>query len=135
MILWELLGTYEMHPRTVYPWHERGKQSPSSPCSPLVKDGSMDVDFPVLLGCVSADWVPPGVLSHILREAQDRRRDGPKVRCCPVIPVQSWPKPLGNWLQWLEGEVGLRELKWCTGGVRQRPPLASLIFACAFDEV
>lgn len=53
----------------------------------------MDVSFLELLGWVnvSAEWVSPGVLSHILREAPGQEaRDiwhGPKVMCCLVTPV------------------------------------------------
>lgn len=53
----------------------------------------MDVSFLELLGWVnvSAEWVSPGVLSHILREAPGQEaRDiwhGPKVMCYLVTPV------------------------------------------------
>lgn len=53
----------------------------------------MDVGFLELLGWVnvSAEWVSPGVLSHILREApgQEARAiwHGSKVMCGLVTPV------------------------------------------------
>lgn len=56
----------------------------------------MNVDFPALVGCVSvsAEWVLPGVLSHILRQTPEQEaravQHGPKVRrYCLVGPAQS----------------------------------------------
>lgn len=46
---------------TIYPGDKRGKHLFSHAGSPVAEDGSMEVGFLALLGCVnvSAEWVPP----------------------------------------------------------------------------
>lgn len=81
----------------------------------------MDVDFPVLLGCVSADWVPPGVLSHILREAQDRSKRWAQGKVLSSYTCPKLAKAIGELAAVAEGRGGAQR----TEMVHRRCPTAS----------